>query len=164
VGFLIRSLDRSHDVKGFKCANENLDDWLKNTARQHQEKNQCSSTHVLADEQSPGVIIGYYALAMRGLVQREVLPKNMQKALPLNVPAITLVRLAVSLKEQKKGHGERLLLDAMTKAKTASRLIGGSFLFVDAKDTESAIFYAHYGFVALPDDLLILCMPIVGIP
>lgn len=94
----------------------------------------------------------------------EALPQNMKKYLPLNVPAMTLARLAVSLQEQKKGHGERLLLDAMECVKTASSLIGGSFLFVDAKDTELAKFYGRYGFVALPDDPLTLCMPIADIP
>jgi len=73
----------------------------------------------------------------------EALPKNMKKSLPLNVPAMTL---------------------ALTQVKTASRLIGGSFLFVDAKDTELATFYARYGFVALPDAPLILCMPIADLP
>lgn len=163
MGFLIRSLDRSHKVEDFKCGNESLDDWLKNIARQHQQKNQ-SATYILAADQSPASITGYYALAIRGLVQRDILPQNMKKALPSNVSAITLARLAVSLDEQKKGHGERLLLDAMAKAKIASRLIGGSFLFIDAKNTELAAFYARYGFVALPDESLILCMPIADIP
>jgi predicted N-acetyltransferase YhbS len=77
---------------------------------------------------------------------------------------MTLARLAVSIEEQRKGYGERLLLDAMERVKTASRLIGGSFLFVDVKDTELAVFYARYGFVALPSDSLILVMSINNIP
>ncbi|WP_347989813.1 GNAT family N-acetyltransferase [Methylomonas sp. AM2-LC] len=85
------------------------------------------------------------------------------KALPLKVPAITLARLAVTLAEQKKGHGERLLLDAMYQVKAASGLIGGSFLFVDSKDTELS-FYTRYGFVPLADSPLTLCMPITQIP
>jgi len=80
----------------------------------------------------------------------EALPKNNEKYPPLKCACNDACPLAVSLQEQKKGHGERLLLDAMTQVKTASRLIGGSFLFVDAKDTELATFYARYGFVALP--------------
>lgn len=77
---------------------------------------------------------------------------------------MTLARLAVSIEEQRKGHGERLLLDALEQVKTASRVIGGSLLFVDAKDTELAGFYARYGFVNLPSDPLILVMPIDEIP
>jgi len=94
----------------------------------------------------------------------EALPQNMKKSLPLNVPAMTLARLAVSINEQRQGHGQRLLLDALEQVKTASRVIGGSFLFVDAKDTELAGFYTRYGFETLPSDPLILVMAIDKIP
>ena len=83
---------------------------------------------------------------------------------PSVVSNIRIARLAVSIEEQRKGYGERLLLDALEQVKTASRLIGGSLLFVDAKDTQSAVFYARYGFVALPSDPLILVMSIHNIP
>lgn len=163
MGFLIRTLDQTHDLKSFSCGTKDLDAWLKNTARQHQEKN-ISRTFVMTQDQSPITIIGYYSLAIRGLMLKEALPQHMKKALPLNVPAMTLARLAVSLQEQKKGHGERLLLDAMARVKTISSQIGGSFLFVDAKNIALAGFYARYGFVTLPNDPLTLCMLIADIP
>jgi predicted GNAT family N-acyltransferase len=163
VGLSILSLDQSHDLKSFNCGNDALNNWLQNTSRQHQKKN-ISRTSVLIRDESPTTIIGYYALAIRGLTLKEALPKSMKKSLPINVPAMTLARLAVSLQEQGKGHGERLLLDAMEQVKTASSLIGGSHLFVDAKGTELAGFYSRYGFVALPDNPLTLCLPIASIP
>jgi ribosomal protein S18 acetylase RimI-like enzyme len=163
VGFSILSLDQSHDVKNFNCGVIALNIWLQNTSRQHQEKN-ISRTFVLTQDKSPMTIIGYYALAMRGLIPKESLPQNMQKALPLKVPAVTLARLAVSLEEQKRGHGERLLLNAMMRAKNVSNQIGGTLLFVDAKDTELLEFYIRYGFEVLPDDPFTLCMPISAIP
>lgn len=159
----ILSLDQSHDVKSFNCGNPVLNTWLQNTAKQHQKKD-ISRTFVLVQDTSPSIIIGYYSLAIRGLTMTEALPQNMKKSLPLNVPAMTLARLAVSINAQRQGHGERLLLDAMEQVKTASRLIGGSFLFVDAKDIKLAGFYSRYGFVALANDPLILVMPINKIP
>ena len=163
MGLSIRRLDPSHDLNSFNCGNAALNAWLQNTSRQHQKKN-ISRTFVLTQDESPATILGYYALAIRGLTMSEALPQNMKKSLPLKVPAMTLARLAVSIEEQRKGHGERLLLDALEQVKHASRLIGGSFLFVDAKDTQSAGFYARYGFVALPSDPLILVMSINNIP
>lgn len=163
MAFSILSLDQAHDLKSFNCGNTALNTWLQNTSRQHQKKN-ISRTFVLVQDESPATILGYYVLAIRGLTMTEALPQNMKKSLPLNVPTMTLARLAVSIKEQRKGHGERLLLDAMKRVKTASRLIGGGFLFVDAKDTKLAGFYARYGFVALPSAPLILVMPIEKIP
>lgn len=163
MAFSILSLEQSHDLKSFNCGNPVLNTWLQNTSRQHQKKN-ISRTFVLVQDTSPTIIIGYYSLAIRGLTMTEALPQNMKKSLPLKAPAMTLARLAVSIKEQRKGYGERLLLDAMERVKTASRLIGGVFLFVDAKDTELAEFYARYGFVTLPSDPLIMVMPIEKIP
>ena len=163
MAFSILSLDPSHDLNRFNCGNTVLNTWLQNTSRQHQKKN-ISRTFVLTRDDSPETILGYYALAIRGFTLKEALPQNIKKSLPLKVPTMTLARLAISIEEQRKGHGERLLLDALEQVKTASRLIGGSFLFVDAKDTQSAEFYARYGFVALPSDPLILVMSIDNIP
>jgi len=163
VGLSIQPLDQTYNLKDFNCGNSNLDSWLQNTARQHQKKN-LSRTFVMVRDSLPTTIIGYYSLAIRGLVSKKALPQALQKGLPLNVPAVTVARLAVARQEQKQGYGELLLLDAMAQAKVASRMIGGSFLFVDAKTTELAVFYARYGFVALPDNPLSLCMLIAGIP
>jgi predicted GNAT family N-acyltransferase len=150
-------------LKSFNCGNATLDAWLQNTARQHQQKN-LSRTFVLVQEELPTAVVGYYSLAIRGLTFTEMLPQSMRKAFPSKVSSITLARLAVATQEQKKGHGELLLLDAMAQAKIAASLIGGSFLFVDVKGSELADFYGRYGFVALPDDPLTLCMLISDIP
>ena len=163
MGFSILRLDQTHDLKGFNCGNKDLDSWLQNIARQHQKKN-ISNTFILAADESPTVVIGYYALAIRGLTPTADLPEHFQKALPFQVPAITLGRLAVSLSAQNQGHGQRLLLDAMIRVKTVSRQIGGSFLFVDAKDAVLVKYYARYGFVALPDNPLVLCMAVADMP
>ncbi|MDD5273106.1 MAG: GNAT family N-acetyltransferase [Methylovulum sp.] len=150
-------------MKRFSCNNTALDAWLQNTSRQHQQKN-LSRTFVLVQDCAPATIIGYYALAIRGLTLKEALPQTLQKSLPLNIPAMTLARLAVAHSEQKKGYGELLLLDAMARIKAAASLIGGSLLFVDAKNAESAAFYARYGFVALPDNPLTLGMRVADLP
>jgi hypothetical protein len=150
-------------LKSFNCGNPILNIWLQNTAKQHQKKN-ISRTFVLTQDESPVIILGYYTLAIRGLTITEALPQDMKKSLPLTMPTMTLARLAVSIEEQRKGHGERLLLDALAQVKTASKVIGGSFLFVDAKDIKLAGFYSRYGFVNLPSEPLILVMPINKIP
>lgn len=163
MGCSIVMLDRSHDVKSFNCSAPVLNVWLNKTARQHQKK-RLSSTFVLVDDAEPATVVGFYALSMRSMTARQTLPKTMTKILPMNVPGITLARLAVSYLEQNKGNGVRLLVDAMWRAKAVSKQIGGSFLFVDVKNTVLADFYIRYGFAALPDDPLTLCMPITDFP
>ncbi len=132
-------------------------------ARQHQRKN-LSGTSVLVDSEFPEIILGYYTLAIRGRILWDGVSEDMQKGLPKVVPALTLARLAVSQQFQGQRHGERLLVDAMKSVKRIAQKIGGSFLFVDAKNTELAKFYSRYGFVALSSDPSILCMKITDIP
>jgi N-acetylglutamate synthase-like GNAT family acetyltransferase len=92
------------------------------------------------------------------------LPAHMVKRLPLQIPAITLARLAASIDAQNQGMGEQLLVDAMTRAKQVAMQVGGNLLFVDAKDVSAVEFYARYGFVPLQSDPLTLSISIASIP
>lgn len=157
------TIEQHHDVKGFDCGTAALNDWIQKIARQHQKK-LLSTTFVLVDDDSPNLIIGYYALALRGLMPTSDLPPEMAKRLPNNIPALTLARLAVASDAKKKGYGEHLLIDALQRAKQVAMQAGGPFLFVDAKDDVAADFYAKYGFQALPSDPLTLCIAIASIP
>jgi GNAT superfamily N-acetyltransferase len=156
-------LEQDHDVTRFDCGTERLNAWLQRTARQHQSKS-LSGTFVLVDEDEPSVILGFYALNIRAMTQVDELPADMAKKLPRNVPALTIGRLAVAAAAQGNRYGEQLLVDAMMRAKQVAQQVGGTFLFVDAKDAEAANFYLKYGVVALPSDDLTLCMKIADIP
>ncbi len=158
----IAVLNREHNVAEFDCGTPVLNDWLQKIARQHQ-KNGSSSTFVLVDDEQPATLLGYYALAIRGLIHTETLPEKMAKRLPAKVPGLTLARLAVATSAQKQGFGELLLMDAMVRAKKVSVQTGGYALFVDAKDDNAAQFYARYGFVALPNDGLTMAIPMAAI-
>lgn len=151
-------LDKTHDVKSFECDAPALNHWLQTIARQHQEKS-LSKTFVLVEDSSPETIIGFYALAIRGMTEKEVLPPDLAKKLPSRVPGYTIARLAISSNAAGKGLGGELLVDAMHRVKQVSQQAGGPFLFVDAKDEEAAGFYRHFGFVPLPDDPLTLVIP-----
>jgi GNAT superfamily N-acetyltransferase len=155
-------LNREHEVAQFDCGNPVLNDWLAKIARQHQ-KNALSSSFVLIDDQEPAKVLGFYALAIRGLVHSATLPATMGKRLPTQVPGLTLARLAIASSEQKKGYGELLLLDAMVRAKKVSGQTGGYALFVDAKDQNAAQFYGKFGFAALPSSPLTMAIPIAAI-
>jgi GNAT superfamily N-acetyltransferase len=152
-----------HEVKYFNCGNEILNKWLQQTARQHQ-KNSISQTFVLAEEDAPGTVLGFYALALRAMTPSEELPADVAKKLPWSVPGITLARLAVQEGEQGKRYGEDLLVDAMIRARNASKGVGGWALFVDAKDQKAAAFYRKYGFTPLPSNPLMLFMPFADMP
>jgi GNAT superfamily N-acetyltransferase len=160
---LVTTLSNEHDVKKFNSGNEALDSWLRQTSRQHQ-KNSISQTFVLVEEDAPSSILGFYALTLRELTPTDELPPAIQKRLPRKIPGITLARLAVSQTEQGKGFGEELLVDAMTRARDAAKVVGGWGLFIDAKDDDVAKFYIKYGFTPLPSNPLILVIPFASIP
>jgi GNAT superfamily N-acetyltransferase len=156
-------LEAVHEVKDFQCGEAALDMWLQQTARQHQA-NSISQTFVLVADGTPDVILGFYALTLRGLTSIDELPPEIAKRLPRKVPGITLGRLAVKESEQGKNYGEELLVDAMIRARNASKGVGGWGLFVDAKDVQAAAFYQKYGFTPLPSNPLILVMPFASMP
>lgn len=159
----VQTLDSKHQLDKFDCGRPELNDWLAKIARRHQKK-RISSTFVIVDDQTPEIILGFYALTVC-IVGGDDIPRELSKKLPRNIPGIKLARLATDLAYQ--GHkelrvGESLLIDAMTRAKNISDNVGGYALFVDAIDEKAACFYERYGFTRFPDQLLVLFLPIDG--
>lgn len=156
-------LETIHEVKQFDCGNGDLNVFLQATAGQHQRKF-ISKTYVLIDDDSPTIVMGFYTLAVRRMVSKDDLPPEMAKRLPREVPGFSLARLAIQDELKGQGHGEYLLYHALSRAARVAGEIGGYAAFVDAKDEKAALFYKKYGFIAFPDDPLILCMAFADMP
>lgn len=143
-----------HDRQGFDCGRQALNDWLRQVARQHQDK-RLSKTFVAVREIEPTRICGYYALILAELENRH-LPDAWRKKLPRRIPGVRLGRLAVDRQYQGKGLGELLLIDALTRARRIYTEAGGIGLFVDALDAQAAGYYRRFGFEVAPDNPLLL--------
>ncbi len=141
-----------HDRQGFDCGRQELNAWLRQVARQHQDK---GKTFVAVREEAPTGICGYYALTLAELEHRH-LPEAWRKKLPRRNPGVRLGRLAVDKQYQNKGLGELLLVDALTRAQRIYAEAGGIGLFVDALDEQAAGYYRNFGFTATPDNPLLL--------
>ena len=150
----VRPLAGDHDRQEFDCGRRELNDWLRQVARQHQDKG-LSKTFVAVREEAPTRICGYYALTLAELENRH-LPEAWRKKLPRRIPGVRLGRLAVDRQHQGKGLGELLLVDALTRARRIYTEAGGIGLFVDALDREAAGYYLNFGFDASPDNPLLL--------
>jgi ribosomal protein S18 acetylase RimI-like enzyme len=150
----IRPLAGDHDRQGFDCGRQELNDWLRQVARQHQDKG-LSKTFVAVREEAPTRICGYYALTLAELESRH-LPESWRKKLPRRIPGIRLGRLAVDRQYQGKKLGELLLVDTLTRAQRIYAEAGGIGLFVDALDEQAAGYYRNFGFEACPDNPLLL--------
>ena len=154
----ILPLTGSHNRQGFDCGTPALNDWLRQVARQHQDKG-LSNTFVAVLDDDPGRICGYYALTLTE-VDRLYLPQAYQKKLPKRIPGIRLGRLAVDQRYQGKRLGELLLMDAISRAQRVHQEAGVVGLFVDALDEGAAGFYRRYGFMDAPDHPLMLFLPV----
>lgn len=147
----------SHDRQGFDCGRQELNDWLRQVARQHQDKG-LSKTFVSIRDEAPTLICGFYALTLAEL-ENQHLPEAWRKKLPRRIPGVRLGRLAVDRQYQRKGLGELLLIDALTRARRIYTEAGGIGLFVDALDAQAARYHRRFGFEASPDNPLLMFLP-----
>jgi ribosomal protein S18 acetylase RimI-like enzyme len=157
----ILPLTGNHDRREFDCGRPELNNWLHQVARQHQDKG-LSKTFVATQEDEPARICGYYALTLAELENRH-LPTDWRKKLPRRIPGVRLGRLAVDRRFQGKGLGELLLVDALTRAQRIYQEAGGIGLFVDAIDEQAVGYYQHFGFLLTPDNPLLLFLPAKGV-
>ncbi len=151
-------LTGSHDRQAFDCGRQELNDWLRQVARQHQDKG-LSKTFVAIRDEEPARICGYYALTLAELENRH-LPEVRRKKMPRRIPGVRLGRLAVDRQYQCNGLGELLLVDALVRAQRIHTEADGMGLFIDAIDEDAARYYRRFGFEACPDNPLLLFMPV----
>lgn len=136
-----------HNRDTFDCGVPALNDFLAKRASQS-AKRSITKTWVLVDSQNPSDIIGFYTLEYGTVVS----PSGSKlTTYPHPLAVLKLVRMAVSIRHQKKGFGEQMLIEVIKKtARTAypdsiAPVIG---LFVDPKEGAET-FYENYGFTSV---------------
>jgi len=154
----VELLNSQHNRANFDCGNDELNAYLKQIARQHNDKG-LSRTFILINDNQPDLILGFFTLAICE-IDKQVFPNAMAKKYPQSIPAAKLARLAISKYHQKQGYGKLLMLHAMQHFLTISQSVGIIGVFVDAKDLQASQYYQQYGFVALPDNPLQLFLPL----
>lgn len=154
----IELLGKQHNRDRFDCGNEALNQFLKQTARQHIQKS-VSRTFVLIDTEQLEIIIGFFTLTLCE-VRVDKFPAKFFNKYPSKVPGVKLARLAVDQAYQRQGIGEVLMIEAMQRALIVAENAGGIGLFVDAKDESAKTYYSRYGFVSLEDASLELFLPL----
>lgn len=136
---------KRHHRDGFVCGEPTLDAYIRRQAAQH-HRDGISTTHVLADDADLTCILGYYSLCAAQLLLTDLQEAD-RKYLPnYPVPAIRMGRLAVSVSEQGKGHGDYLLAHAVARCLELREQLGVRVLLVDALHEKAARFYRAYGF------------------
>jgi len=152
----IEPLSASHVVSDFACGKEPLDTWLKKHALFNQFEG-ISRVFVAVIPGSP-VVGGYYALSSTSIAFANSPPDLVRGFPKYPLPVAHIGRLAVTAPAQRQGLGEMLLFDAFEQVIKAADLIGIVATDVLAKDEEAKAFYFKYGFRALLDNPLHLCL------
>lgn len=144
--YRLQRLDDTHELSRFRSGNAALDAWLTHHALASQRMDS-ARTFLLFDDEH---IAGYFSLTM-GSVRKEDAPPTLVRGLPgYPVGSVLLARLAVAADRQGQGLGGLLLAEALRKAVTAGDAAAARLVIVDAIDEDAAHFYAHFGFLAVP--------------
>ncbi len=156
----IEPLSERHERESFASGVAPLDRYLRQQAAQDTRR-RVASCFVLITE-SDRVPIGYFTLAATGITLAE-LPEPLAKRLPRfpRVPAILMGRLAIDARHQRQGHGEFMLLDALSRA-LRNEIASHAFV-VDANDDNAVRFYQCFGFRSLTAGTRRLFMPMTEI-
>lgn len=155
---LIEELGKQHDRKNFDCGEVALNAFLQTLARQQQEKG-ISKTFVLVDHSKPKVILGYFSLTACEVVS-ENLPPALAKKYPARAPGAKLARLAIDRRQQRKGYGQILMVEAMKKTLVVAENIGIIGFFVDAKNHDARVYYGQFGFISFRERPLEMFLPL----
>ena len=135
-----------HRLEGFDCGKPALTDWLLRHARQAQGSGS-AKTFVVADDDR---VAGYFSLTV-GQIDTLDAPERIRKGMgQYPLPVVILARLAVSVKDQRRGIGFGLLQDAIRRTMLIAEQAGIRAMLTHPIDEEAARFYTRFGFVASP--------------
>ena len=151
---VIEKLTQLHDLKGFDCSNDILNNWLKRYAwtNQRAETVKCYVAH------RSNRVVGYHSL-VAGSVRKDEAPERIARGIANHpVGVILIARLAVDRQEHGRGLGKALLRDALARIAQAGDIVGVRAVLVHAIDVNAKLFYEHHGFVESPFDAMQLMM------
>jgi GNAT superfamily N-acetyltransferase len=141
-----------HNRAEFKCKIQpSLENYFKTLATQD-SKADLARCYVASDSALVPLLIGYYTLSSYSLSRKDIPEKSNVKYQPyLNAPVTLLGRLAIDDRHQRKGYGQILLVDALTRSYVASRTIGSIGVLVESIDSLAKSFYLKFGFHEIQD-------------
>lgn len=144
----IRPIRRTDGEGGFSCGEPALDTFLAKRAWTH-EQNNVARVYVLDDETAPGIVLGFYTLAAN-TIERERVRASLPASLPkYPFPVFYVGHFAVTLQQQRRGLGRRLMGDALRRCLEGAAHVGAVGVYLDSLDDRSTAFYRRLGFAEI---------------
>ncbi|WP_067089220.1 GNAT family N-acetyltransferase [Methanobrevibacter curvatus] len=152
--YVLEKLVAKSELNNFRCASDDLTDFLKNDALKQQEQNLNITQLITCDKE----IIGYYSLLTDSIelknirdtdsknIIKEKLPKNKK------LPAIKIGRFAISEKYSSQGIGSQILKNLIFNLIKISEKIGFRYIIVDAYAKAYYFYVKKNNFVNLKKD------------
>jgi ribosomal protein S18 acetylase RimI-like enzyme len=141
----IRVLNKDDDTSTFDCDTSELNQFLKQYAKQNQFKHYIGTTYVLIFEDK---IVGYVSVSASSIRIDELSLVTDKKLPNYPLPILRLTRLAVDKNYQKSGFGKMLLRFVFELTLKQKEQFGCFGLIVDAK-RPSVSFYEQFGFKSI---------------
>lgn len=149
-----------HNTKDFRCGSHSQDNCLRRTAKR-QQRDGYTRLYVATDAaqvDEPRACQGFYAINAHAIGVADVLSDAALRGPRSNlIPGVFLSHLAGDGRQQGKGLGRILLVDALQQCQRAGQILGVRLMLIDiagaAGDAERArlhSFYASMGFRPLP--------------
>ena len=149
-----------HDTRDFRCGSDSQDNFLRRTAKR-QQRDGYTRLYVATDAtqiDKPRACLGFYAINAHAIGVADVPCDAAPRAPRSNmVPGVFLSHLAVDGRQQGKGLGRILLVDAMQQCQRAGQILGVRLMVLEVAGTAGAAerarlhsFYASMGFRPLP--------------
>ena len=146
MGAAPQALDARHQLDGFDCGKQGLNDWLIRHARQAQASGSAKTYVVVEGDR----VAGYFCLTV-GQADALEAPERIGKGMGnYPIPVVILARLAVSLHDQGKGIGIGMLQEAIRRTAAIADQAGVRALLTHPIDDEASRFYQRFGFEPSP--------------
>jgi len=158
-----------HDRTAFSCGADQIDNFLKFTAKKHQ-RGDFARVWVAVADRNPNVL-GYYSINSHA-IETGQLPRKFAKHAPNHggVGAVYISMFGVQSSAQGKGIGTLLIADALKRIARISDDLGIFAVVLDVLDEGGAekvetrqAFYKRLGFIEFPSQPLRMFLPVATI-
>lgn len=143
-------LNATHDLTGFHCGEQSIDEYLQRKALRAQE--QKHAVVYVSCISGTNRVAAYYTLSSGSIARANVAPRGLQRNSPNAHPVTVLGRMGITLEAQGRGYADDLLQDAIIRCIAASEVVASSAVIVHPLTDRLADFYARKaGFQPCPD-------------
>ena len=148
-------IDSTHNRRNFHCSEEDLNDFIKNYAKQNHDNN-TSKTYVILDNDVDKNIVAFYTLTYENIelqnIKNEV-PSDVRRGVKDKIPCVLLAMIARDDSLSGKEFGKYMLREAIENTYKASKIAGVKGLFLTAiNPTVAKKFYDKLGFLTKIDN------------